>query len=412
LHLSLGSCTHKPTRVRILGQCALLLTLLLALHPANANRQSVVDLTPAELTLLKGFGTWPPAPANDGSNRASGEVAAIQLGRMLFADTRLSHDQSMSCASCHQPDNWFQDGRALSQGRETLTRNTPSIVDIAWSRWFGWDGAHDNMWSLSLRALTATSEMASTPASLATFLRADATYGCGLSVVFDLDPEAASDEQIFVALGKLLAAYMQTLISAPSSFDRFRMALDTGNRVVVDAYPDAAKRGLKLFVGHGRCHFCHFGPRLTNDEFADVTVPYFTNKGVDKGRFDGIRKLLRSPYTRIGQHSDNTTSLAADYTRYVQSRSRNFGEFKVPSLRNVARTSPYMHDGSLASLDDVVRHYSEIDENRLHGRVDQLLRPLKLDRQQTSDLVAFLRTLSSDSTLSTFAQTATQPVCK
>lgn len=356
---------------------------------------SASELYQQDLAVVKSFGQWPPRPAIDRSNAASGKQSATAFGKALFADRRLSGDGSMSCATCHDPERWFQEGRAVAAGRKTLKRNTQALVDIGCSRWFGWGGAHDNLWSPSLRAITNPDEMAGSVESIAHLIRTDARYRCGVQQNFALDATAADDEALFVAIGKAIAAYLETLISGPSAFDAFRAALMDGDVTKASTYPAAAKRGLKLFVGHGRCHFCHFGARLTNDEFADVTVPYFIPDGVDKGRYDGIRKLLSSRFTRLGSYSDGKDDPAADFTRYVRARSRNFGEFKVPSLRNVARTAPYMHNGSLATLEEVVRHYSEINEERLHGRVDRLLRPLKLTPAQSADLVAFLQSLNS-----------------
>jgi cytochrome c peroxidase len=116
---------------------------------------------------------------------------------------------------------------------------------------------------------------------------------------------------------------------------------------------------------------------------------------VDAGRFEGIRRLTASRYNLLGPFNDDPTRGTAIGTRHVASEHRNFGEFRVPSLRNVARTAPYMHSGSLATLRDVVRHYSEIDEDRLHADGERILKPLRLSAAESDDLVAFLESLAT-----------------
>ena len=196
-----------------------------------------------------------------------------------------------------------------------------------------------------------------------------------------------------VDAGKALAAFQETIVSGRSPFDDFRDALLEGKEG--GDYPAAARRGLKIFAGKGNCSVCHFGPAFTNGEFADVGVPFFAGKGrVDAGRHGGIVRLKSSRFNLLGNFSDDPRGASATGTRHVELQHRNFGEFRVPSLRNVALTGPYMHNGSLATLADVVRHYSEIDEDRLHSDGEKILRPLRLSRQEAGDLLAFLASLT------------------
>src|SRR5690606_7277578 len=144
-------------------------------------------------------------------------------------------------------------------------------------------------------------------------------------------------------------------------FDAFRDALAAGDRTAAAAYPEAARRGLRLFIGRGQCSVCHLGPAFTNGEFHDIGRPHFAAPGrVDPGRHGGIARLKASALTRLGPYSDDDAQASAVHTRHVAQSHRNWGEFKVPSLRNAALTAPYMHDGSLATLAAVVRYYSEI----------------------------------------------------
>ena len=201
-----------------------------------------------------------------------------------------------------------------------------------------------------------------------------------------------------VNVSKILAAWQETLQTPRTSFDRFRDAVAAGDAVSQSRYPDAARRGLKLFVGEGRCSLCHFGPLFSNDEFHHIGLPHFTRRGsVDPGRHGGMQAYLASPFRRSGEFSDEPPEAAALAPGNFLARSHDdWGRFRVPSLRDVGATAPYMHDGSLPDLEAVVRHYSEIDMERLHAVGESLLRPLALSPEQVADLVAFLRTLDGD----------------
>jgi cytochrome c peroxidase len=158
----------------------------------------------------------------------------------------------------------------------------------------------------------------------------------------------------------------------------------------------AAQRGLRLFIGEARCHVCHAGPTFSNGEFADIGRPFFVPGGVDPGRHAGLQRLLASPMNRLGPFNDaGGADPRAVTTRHVVVLHRHFGEFRVPGLRELPSTAPYMHDGSLATIEDVVRHYSELDEDRLHADGERILRRLNLSPGQAADLAAFLRTLGS-----------------
>jgi cytochrome c peroxidase len=150
---------------------------------------------------------------------------------------------------------------------------------------------------------------------------------------------------------------------------------------------------LQLFVGRGRCHLCHAGPLFSNGEFADIGAGFFVRPGVvDSGRHGGIQVLLASPHNLLSPAAD-TAGEAATKTRHVHLQHRNFGEFKVPSLRNVVQTAPYLHDGRVATLAGMVRHYSELNLERLHADGERILEPLHLTPAETRDLLAFLRSL-------------------
>lgn len=347
-----------------------------------------------ELRAIAALGPWPPAPALDAGNAQAHKAAAITFGRELFFDQRLSIDATMSCATCHQSERAFSDGRAKAQGRSELARNTPSLWNAAQQRWFGWDGASDSLWSQAMRAMTAKSEMAATPAHLHQLLQRDSALARRLEAATG---EKANDdeERSAVLLAKTLGAWVGSLASPRTPFDDFRDALLRGDTAAAARYPQDAQRGAQLFVGRGRCTLCHGGPNFSHGEFADIGLPFFVRPGVvDPGRHGGITQLRASPYNLLGRWSDARDGQAALKTRHVDLQHRNFGEFKVPSLRGVADTAPYMHDGQLATLAEVVRHYSQINLERLHADGERVLEPLHLSATEAADLEAFLRSLS------------------
>jgi cytochrome c peroxidase len=375
---------------------AALLAVLLLAGVAAAGSQEQVEFTAEETRRILQHGPWPQPVLRDGSNRVSGNADAIALGEQLFYDRRLSGDGAMSCAACHLPDHAFTDGRERAYGRESLDRNTPSVWNIGFARWFGWDGAADSLWRQSMKPILNPIELAADANHVAALLRADEALGRRYASAFGTRPgDAPADEAMLVNTGKAIAAYLETLVSARSAFDEFRDALARDDRATAARYPLAAQRGLKIFVGKGNCGFCHFGPMFTNGEFADVGISYFVAKGrVDSGRHGGIKELLADRFNLLGPYNDDPAGAGAGKTRHVASQHRNFGEFKVPGLRNVALTAPYMHNGSLATLRDVVLHYSDLNEERLHADGERILRPLKLSPTQVDDLVAFLESLT------------------
>lgn len=362
------------------------LCALFAVGPALA---ATLDFSAEERARIATHGPWPPASSADAGNGVDGRPEAIALGRRLFIDERLSASEKLACVSCHDPQRGFQDGRRFTRHG----RNTPSLLDAGQQRWFGWDGATDSLWAASLAPLTAADELAATPQHVLALLARDRSLDAGYRRVFGAPVQ---NEALLVNIAKALAAYQATLVSPRTPFDEFRDALARGDTAAAARYPAAAQRGVKIFVGAGHCFFCHAGPAFTNGEFGDVGRPFFTAAGADPGRWGGLQQLRASPYNRLGAFSDTPANDArAVGTRHVAMEPRHFGEFKVPGLRGLAATAPYFHDGSAATLDDVVRHYSELDESRLHADGARLLQALKLTPQQAADLAAFLRTLST-----------------
>ncbi|MEX2199647.1 MAG: cytochrome c peroxidase [Burkholderiales bacterium] len=348
--------------------------------------------TDEEVRAIAAHGPWPPAFAPDPSNRASGSKDAIELGERLFFERRLSAGGEMSCSRCHIPERNWTDGEARAIGLARVDRNAMSVTNVRVQRWFGWDGANDSLWAQSLRPLLDAREMGVDAARVAKVVRGDADLSCRYRRVFGTLPSA--DEAVMVGVAKALAAFQETLVSGRTAFDDFRDALLKRNESGIAAYPEDAKRGLKIFVGTGRCNACHVGPAFTNGEFHDTGIPFFIEQGrVDPGRHAGIQKLRASEFNLLGRYNDDARRSTATGTTHVRLEHRNFGEFRTPSLRNLALSAPYMHNGRLASLRDVVNHYSSVSPDRLHSDGEAILKALNLSGQESRDLVAFLESL-------------------
>ncbi len=356
-----------------------------------------VTFSEEERAAILAHGPWPLAFTPDPSNRVSGDPAAVALGRQLFSDRRLSRDGDRACATCHNPARAFADGRDRSIGLARVDRNAIALANLRLNRWFGWGGAADNLWAQSLRPILDAKELGASAELVRERLAADPGLAAAYAGIFGSTPTADSPELVLVNTAKALAAFQETITTGRTAFDAFRDALASVDRQAMANYSLAAQRGLKVFVGKGRCTVCHHGANFTSGEFDDVGVPFFAEPGrVDPGRHGGIAALRASPFNLLGRYNDDPGKATASPTRYVEQLHRNWGEFRVPSLRNVAETGPYMHNGSLATLRDVVRHYSEIDVERLHGDDGaRLIRPLRLSAREAADLVSFLETLSA-----------------
>ncbi|MCX7199542.1 MAG: hypothetical protein NTW37_16620 [Proteobacteria bacterium] len=360
---------------------------------------------------ILGHGPWPPPSSPDPSNRVAGSAAAARFGHKLFFDPRLSTDGTVACSTCHAPEFGYTDRRPVAVGLAPTDRNTKSVVDARFNRWFGWSGATDSLWAASLRPLLDPREMGSAERHVVDRVRREPDLASGYQRVFGKPADNVDDSQLFADIGKAMAAFQATLVSGRSAFDDYRDALARGDRRAQARYPADALRGLQLFVGRAQCNLCHFGPQFTNGEFDRVGISVRRPDGrIDWGRHDGIKALQSSRFSLLGRFNDDPVRRTAQSTRHVALTSEAYGQFRVPGLRNVARTAPYMHDGSLATLTDVVRHYSTIDAVKLHLAMphshgepgddlparptDSVLRTLDLDEREIADLVAFLESLS------------------
>ncbi len=306
---------------------------------------------PDERAALLALGPWPPAPVRDAANPASGQPAGIALGEALFHSPRLS-PTALRCASCHEPWRGFADGRVVARGVASGARNTPSLLDAARHRRYGWDGARDALTAQCLRPLADPREMPATEAHVATLLRGDAALSARYAAVFG-GPPGANDARVQHDVGLALAAYVETLASPRAPFDDWRdgLAASAGDAAPSAGFPAAALRGLRLFAGRAACTACHSGPTFSDDAL----------------------------------HASRVHSLDADGRPDAGHPGPLPNAFRTPGLRGVAATAPYMHDGSAGSLCDAVKPHA----------IDAGARATELGAAERTDLVAFLRTLSS-----------------
>ncbi len=352
--------------------------------------------TDAEIKTILLHGPWPAPASPDSSNRVSGNADAIEFGTRLFFDQRLSGKGVVSCGSCHVPERNWTDNLTRGIGMAEVDRNTPTVMNLRGSQWYGWDGAADSLWSQGVRPLLDEREMAASPRHVAELVRNDEQLSCRYRKAFGTPPSPTDDESVLVGIVKAIAAFQETLISGRTTFDQFREALARGDPPSAWNFSEPARRGLKIFIGKGACNSCHSGPNFTSGEFFSTGLSQFKPRGkADPGREDGVRQLIASRFNLLGPYNDDSARTNAERTRQVSLEPGGAGEFKVPSLRNLVLTAPYGRDGRVETIADVVRHYAGIDPASLHAKDGRPAKPLNLTKREQTDLVIFLESLST-----------------
>jgi len=295
------------------------------------------------LTMALGFQQKPETlPANE-----------VELGKQLFFDNILSKDYKISCASCHNPKFAFADSVPFSHGNDGSEgkRNAPSVMNMASRSIFFFDGRAATLEAQAIFPIEDPLEMDLPIEQAITRLKENAFYAAAFKKIYKKSPNKE-------LLGKALAAYESTLETSASDWDLFAKGKESN-------FSEAAQRGREIFNEKGKCFDCHFGPDFTGDEFRNIGL--FNNKDLnDAGRF------------------------------WITKNSSDIGKFKVPGLRNVAVTAPYMHNGMFKTLREVVDYYNE-PEKFVQGSLntDSLLsKPLGLNEQEITDLIAFLESLT------------------
>ena len=383
--------------------------------------------TPEELAAIYRHSPLGPVPA-DPSDRVADDPRAAALGQFLFFDSRLSANGRVSCASCHQASYGFTDGKTVASGLGAGIRNSPTVVNAAYNQWFFLDGRSDSLWSQALQPIENPVEMGSDRLHIVLVVAQDPAVRDSYEQVFGPMPDFSTihlratharpgadsgalevrawnelppgDRQAinrtFTNLGKAIEAYERRLVSQPAPFDRYVTALKRGDRLAQRDLSPAAIRGLKLFVGAARCELCHSGPTFSDGQFHNLGLA----AAQDPGRAVGIRLLHADPFNSGGAFSDAPyESSRRDRLSFLPDPNSQLGAFKTPSLREVSRTTPYMHDGRFASLEQVLSFYAGDAPLRPHGATAaQRERTLdlipRLNPAQKLDLVAFLCALT------------------
>lgn len=336
-------------------------TIIVAIHACKKEEtaKAVYNPTPASIEIpsyVKSFVGDMPHPSD---NLLTEE--GIALGRKLFYENMLSNDLSISCASCHIQENAFDDPRPFSQGTNGLfgDRNAMAIVNAGWDKKFFWDGRRNSLEGQAHDPVTNPIEMANNWPEVVNRLQSNNVYP---DLFFKAFGTNTIDSNLVV---KAIAQFERTLVSFNSKFDKYYHGNDSA------LFTQQEKNGLNIFMGKGMCNNCH----LTNSLFTDRD---FKNNGLDVNPVDaGLMKF---------------TGLSSDR-----------GKFKVPTLRNIAQSAPYMHDSRFVTLEEVVNFYSNgvkqgspnIDEH-----MPDFGSGLNLTPQEKAELIAFLNTLTDTEFLS------------
>lgn len=358
----------------------------------------------------------PPPP--DLGNAVADDPGARQLGHRLFFDPRLSANGLVSCATCHQPARRFADGLALAQGLKTGQFNTISLVGAAHSPWFFWDGRKDSLWSQALSPLENPLEQGVARTSLAKLIAREPSYRELYSALFgsladfsdqarfpdtagpngDRESEAAwlamapADRalvtEVFVNIGKAIAAYERLLLPGETRFDRYIEGLTTG-QLPNSQLNHQETEGLRLFIGKGQCLNCHNGPLFSNQEFHNTGVLPAPGALPDKGRVTGVELVLGDRFNCLGPHSDAPPEQCAEL-RFARSGTELIGARRTPSLRNLGGTAPFMHAGQMQTISEVLAHYNQA-RPAIIGHNEA--KPLNLLPYELKRLEAFLLTL-------------------
>jgi cytochrome c peroxidase len=275
--------------------------------------------------------------------------AKVQLGRKLFFDPILSADHTVSCASCHQPEYGFAGNSPVSTGvgGKKGKRNAPTLLNRAFGTAFFWDGREATLEAQALHPIASAQEMGSSVIQAIQRLQAHKEYPAQFQAAF---PDGVTSAN----LAKALASFERVLVVGNSRVDQFR----AGD---LRALNDKERHGFWLYESRGRCWRCHGGPNFTDEGFHNTGVSW-AKTPLDLGRYEHTMK------------------------------EADRGKFKTPTLRGLLTTAPYMHDGSMATLPELVEFYNQ--GGRKNPYLDSALGPLDLSKEEVADLVAFLKALS------------------
>jgi len=400
----------------VAGVVALTLMFTTTLHAVARQR---TPWSPKERAVLRSLsiGNLGPIP-RDPSNRFADDSLAANFGHLLFFDTRLSRTATVSCASCHMAERNFQDGRPVGRGVGEGSRRTMPIAGTSRSPWLFWDGRADSQWEQALGPLENSVEHGGDRTQYAQLMateyraRYETIFGRlpslgGLpshagpvgdtvrAAAWARIPSARRDDisRVYANIGKAIAAYERRIDFAPARFDRYVDAVLADDTLSpASAFAPDEEEGLRLFIGKAHCVNCHNGGLFSDGHFHNtgVALPHATAL-LDSGRTSGVLQALAGEFSCTSRYSDATAEDCAELRFAVTEGPDLVRAYKPPSLRNVVDRAPYMHAGQLASLDDVLQHYSGAPRAPL-GQSE--LKPLHLTSGERRQIIAFLGTLT------------------
>ncbi len=386
-----------------------------------AGKSDQIQWSDREVKIIKSL--WldnlPPLP-RDPSNAYEENPKAITLGEKIFYDKRFSANQKVACSNCHMPTYSFTDKLPLAKGMGTTGRRSMPFVGLAYGRYFFWDGRKDSLWSQALGPPESAVEHGISRTTCATLIytyyRKDYEEVFGPMPVINQktcptkaipDPSnkegykiwQAMDEKdrkavnrIFANMGKAIASFVRRIVPGPARFDHFVEALDKNDSQGMRVLTRDEQLGLKLFIDDERvkCINCHRGPLFTNGVFHNIGVSEQHKGPYDRGRAVGIVQMQKDEFNCKGEYSDadpkdckalNLVPMELEETEDIIE-----GAFKTPSLRNSAAHPPYMHDGSSATMMDVMVFYDKHSPQ---------LKDEDFTGEELSQLVAFMDALNA-----------------
>ncbi|MFW5966902.1 MAG: cytochrome-c peroxidase [Persicimonas sp.] len=364
------------------------------------------------------------------SNRYADDPDAARFGQFAFFDERFSEGEAVSCATCHVPEEGFADGAKLGTGLDEVDRNTPTLLNAAYSRWQFLDGRTDSLWSQALQPFEAEREHGFNRMKVVRTIAEDEEYRAAYEEIFGSLPDVADEERfpedarpvpgdeehpdhvawremseedrqavnaVYANLGKAIAAYERKLVRLDAPFDAYADGLRTGDEAALDAISEEARAGLDLFLNDAQCDLCHNGPMLANDGFHNLGLrPREWMPDEDPGRSDGADQLVDDPFNAGGPFSDASED-EPDHLRYLRrDEQRQMGAFKTSTLRNIELTGPYMHGGHFDNLSELIRFYGDLQEDPVVGRRDPLVQPFSVNSEEVDQLEAFMETLTGE----------------
>jgi cytochrome c peroxidase len=374
---------------------------------------------------------------NDATNPVAEDPKAVEFGYKLFFDKRLSSNGGVSCANCHNPEYAFTDGEQLAEGVGQAGRNTPTIIGAAYQDAWFWDGRSDSMWSQALGPLENPNEHGGNRMQYVKTIAEhykdeyEALFGKlpdfsdGSRFPDNAMPGGAGQldsawqnmsvvdrnetNQVFVNMGRAIAAYERRIVPGPSRFDTYAKGLVTqsmDDQTLQTLMSSDEIEGLRLFVGKAGCVGCHSGSLVSDGKYHNTGVPPNPKNMSDMGRFQGFKDWASSEFNCLSSfgnaESTDCKERRYQFTEFLQTFSSEYTsnlstmpmmrEYKTPTLRNIAQTGPYMHGGQFKSLKEVIEHYSNAPKAPMG---DSVLRPLNLNNREKSQLESFLKVLTS-----------------